>query len=70
MALEIIFTKIINIENIQNFYKIRFKKIFCFHSYILIFFSTTNQTYTIIFNHFKNKGQLGNLVFPWFKYNF
>jgi len=53
MALEIIFTKIINIQNIQNCYKIRFKKIFYFHSYILIFFSTTNQTYTmIIFNHF------------------
>jgi len=29
-----------------------------------IFFSTTNQTYTmIIFNYFLNKGQFGNLVF-------
>jgi len=24
----------------------------------------------IIVNNFSNKGQLGNLVFPWFKYNF
>ena len=38
---------------ITFFYKYFFNKLFYFPSYILIFFSTTNQTYTmIIFNHF------------------
>jgi len=37
---------------ITLFYKYFFNEIFYFHLYILIFFSTTNQTYImIIFNH-------------------